>query len=204
MPHFCDIYYCRKKIEERPQKYTKRLLEYGFENSFGILYDESRIQRSDDGKPYVDQTGVHFNISHGQRIVALACADTPVGVDVESERMIRDNTILKSCTPKEQMWLNDSNDPQTDFLKLWTLKESYVKMTGKGLRVPLLDLEFLVEDGKIQSNKEEGDFFQYELKEGILSICLQHGRHLWSEEELQLYELSDDLEIKMTDDKKVW
>lgn len=204
MPHFCDIYYCLKEKEEQPRQYVKRLLEYGFKNSFGIPYREEEIQTGKYGKPYMDKEGIHFNISHGHRIVTLACADVPVGIDVESARTVRENAIKKSCTPKELEWLQRSENRELDFLKLWTLKESYVKMVGEGLRIPLPEVEFFIEETEeITSNRTEGDFFQYELTEGILSLCLKNKGHTWKKEELNIYRLSGDLELKMTDDKKV-
>lgn len=61
------------------------------------------------------------------------------------------------------------------FLRLWTLKESYMKMTGKGFSIPPEMIGFtLDEKGKIQSEKE-GVFRQYLLAEGVISVCIKEN-----------------------------
>lgn len=178
-PHFCNIYYCVKQKEENPKRYVQKLLEYGFRESFGVSYSGVKVVKGPYGKPLVqDLKGIYFNISHGHRIVALACANVLVGVDTESSRKVQERTIKRSCSKRELEWLGQSIDRQKDFLKLWTLKESYVKMVGEGLRIPLRDVEILFEKTedieKIYCNRG-GLYRQYFLTEGILSVCIEEA-----------------------------
>lgn len=186
----CNIYYCTRKKEETPGTYVKKLLEYGFLDSFGLPYREEEVGRGKYGKPFSYIEGIHFNISHGQYLAALVCADSPVGIDVESPRRIAERAVQKSCTKKELEWLGHSGDRMTDFLRLWTLKESYVKMVGEGLRIPLREVEFFIEEeGGIRCNRE-GIFRQYSLEEGVLSLCIEDTGLSWWEEEIKVRKMT--------------
>jgi 4'-phosphopantetheinyl transferase len=88
------------------------------------------------GKPRVLDTDVHVSVSHSGGKVALAMTrDAPVGVDVESVTK-RDTTglvrsVLGGAEPLAR--------PE-DFYTYWCRKESVVKATGDGLRVPLVNV----------------------------------------------------------------
>ena len=89
MSYFCHIYYCTKKKEENQKELSKRLLTYGFWHSFGISYEESMIERRSNGKPYYigNENEIFFNLSHGQELIAVACADCEVGIELyENDR----------------------------------------------------------------------------------------------------------------------
>lgn len=104
------------------------------------LYDEW-------GKPYLSDTdGIFISISHSGSLAACAISKSPVAVDVlETDYYIADSFRRKVITP----W----DDPPTDkreLLRLWTKKESYVKLTGKGLRTSMLS--FSVKDDRATSH----------------------------------------------------
>jgi 4'-phosphopantetheinyl transferase len=85
------------------------------------------------GKPQLPGTGLHVSVSHSGRWVAVAVTEAgPVGVDVEE---IRDNDttgLAELClAPAETV-----REPR-DFFTYWCRKESVVKATGDGLRMPL-------------------------------------------------------------------
>lgn len=189
MSHFCNVYYCIKKKEESPKPYVQKLLDYGFSDSFGIPYRLEEVSRGRYGKPLSNIEGIYFNISHGQYITALACANEPVGIDVESPRRILEGAIQKSCTQKERKWLEASGDRTIDFLRLWTLKESYMKMAGEGLHIPPSSVEFAFGKGEEISCNREGIFKQYLLEEGILSLCIQDMGTKWSKEGIKVRKL---------------
>ena len=119
MSYFCHIYYCTKKKEENQKELSKRLLTYGFWHSFGISYEESMIERRSNGKPYYigNENEIFFNLSHGQELIAVACADCEVGIDAESMRKVRENAMRRTCTRKEWEWLQQSEQKELDFLR---------------------------------------------------------------------------------------
>ncbi|ONL92775.1 4'-phosphopantetheinyl transferase superfamily [Zea mays] len=83
---------------------------------------------------------LHFNISHTSSLIVCGITmDTPIGIDVEEKTRKTAKNILSLArryfTPSEIDYLAKIPDPdaqQKEFVKLWTLKEAYVKALGRG------------------------------------------------------------------------
>lgn len=88
-----------------------------------------------NGKP--EAPGVYFNLSHGGRYVLGVLAQAPVGCDVEEMGPAPLKTADRFFYRGEKDYLAQSGDPDFAFWQLWTLKESYMKMTGEGFQLPL-------------------------------------------------------------------
>lgn len=113
--------------------------------------EEICIERDEMGKPFLKGGEVFFNVSHSGAYIAIAVSEKPVGVDIEGMRTIRDGMYRKVVQPQEQELIGAARE--RDFLRLWTLKESFVKAEGKGLRIPMKEYYF----GK----ESEGFFVNY-------------------------------------------
>ena len=78
--------------------------------------------------------GLHFNLSHARRAVAVAFASCPVGVDTERHRPCnRDRIAAGLFHARERRWIEGCVDREVAFFRLWTLKEALVKASGRGL-----------------------------------------------------------------------
>jgi 4'-phosphopantetheinyl transferase len=82
---------------------------------------------------------LQFNISHSGAWVACVLDGTPVGVDVEQIRPIDAEIPDRYFSAIEQAQIREADEARRRerFFTLWTLKESYVKMMGQGLAIPL-------------------------------------------------------------------
>lgn len=99
------------------------------------------------GKPKIaapaDARGLRFNLSNTPEWVVCAVASGPgeLGVDIERiDNGTADPTIAKRYfAPREAASLEglDDADARTRFMRLWTLKEAYVKARGLGLSLDL-------------------------------------------------------------------
>lgn len=159
------------------------LLQQGFLEYFQIELGEGDILSSDNGKPYYTKNPeCYFNISHCSRGVAVAFAKVAVGVDIEAIRPVQSSLARRVLTKREwnyvfeegkevpkKMTLNE--EEQRRFIRLWTLKESYVKMTGEGLRFPLNEVEFPLWRGT-RAQEKEYYYCLREMSNVILSLCL--------------------------------
>uniref|UniRef100_A0A0D3GXV9 holo-[acyl-carrier-protein] synthase n=1 Tax=Oryza barthii TaxID=65489 RepID=A0A0D3GXV9_9ORYZ len=95
------------------------------------------LWRSDDSNM---EWPLHFNISHTSSLIACGIAmDAPIGIDVEEKKRKTTKSILSLArryfTTSEVDSLAkiaDSDAQQKEFIKLWTLKEAYVKALGRG------------------------------------------------------------------------
>ncbi|KAG9455831.1 hypothetical protein H6P81_000339 [Aristolochia fimbriata] len=83
---------------------------------------------------------LHFNMSHTSSLIACGVTtNAQIGIDVEEkQRKIKHNIAAfarRYFSPQEAEFLNTFSDPERqrkEFLKLWTLKEAYVKALGRG------------------------------------------------------------------------
>jgi phosphopantetheine--protein transferase-like protein len=96
-----------------------------------------------DGKPF--ENGVTFggrrrflSFSHSGSLVAAAVSEKPVGADVQlvlppDERRL--SRLSRALSQSEQAFLDSrpANEKHSTFFALWAMKESVLKLTGRGL-----------------------------------------------------------------------
>ncbi len=96
------------------------------------------------GKPYLpEHPEVHFNLSHSANFAVCTVSDVDCGIDIEQiskphEVMAMANRFL---SVKEHAAVLMSPNPNEAFCRLWTLRESYVKMRGLGFEIGLSTLK---------------------------------------------------------------
>lgn len=111
-------------------KTSKELLEIALKEEKITSY---KISESINGKPYIDNSNIFYNISHKNKMVGLIISDSEVGLDIEyvdTENIKRKSTLKYFFTEKER----ESITSNEELLALWTKKESYIKLNGGMLR----------------------------------------------------------------------
>ena len=143
----------KKKSEYKSgyHRYSHRcgiaLLKKAF-SYLGKEISENDILMSEKGKPYIDGSKIFFNISHCDGLAVCVLSDKPVGVDCESVRKAS-TAVMKKCFGSiETDYVNNSEEKNIAFTRIWTLKESYVKMTGDGVSSSLTDKCFDIDEGR--------------------------------------------------------
>ena len=101
--------------------------EYGAENAplFDILSHGKPVLR---GCP-----DLHFSLSHSGNAVLCALDRHPVGADIEMIRRRSLEHLLSVFSDRERTSIEQAASPELCFTRLWTRKESYLKLTGEGL-----------------------------------------------------------------------
>lgn len=123
----------RRKVDRDNCVITYLMLHYGLRKCYGIK--SFKMAYGEYGKPYLpNYPDVHFNISHCDRGCAVAVANCPVGVDIQDVRPFSWDVARKVCSERELKELEESAEPDKLFTKMWTIKECYGKVTGKGIR----------------------------------------------------------------------
>lgn len=111
-------------------KTSKELLEIALKEEGITSY---KISKSINGKPYIDNSNIFYNISHKNKMVGLIISDSEVGLDIEyidTENIKRGSTLKYFFTEKERESITNNEE----LLTLWTKKESYIKLNGGMLR----------------------------------------------------------------------
>ncbi|MBQ8279163.1 MAG: 4'-phosphopantetheinyl transferase superfamily protein [Roseburia sp.] len=146
------------RIEKSKQKKNQKqslaagvLLEYALRKE-GIVGKTVTFQKNADGKPYIKEyPNLYYNLSHSNDYVALVVDEHPVGIDIEHLR-IGYQKLVKRFFSEEEVEALTGNWSDELFTKLWTRKESYLKATGYGMRMPLDG--FSVLDECVQTNQK--------------------------------------------------
>jgi len=97
--------------------------------------------KDDNGKPGLSKTGpqnIYFNLSHSHEAVMVGVApDRPIGVDIEYIRPLSNMKAIAARFFSEAEYQAIQAVPLDEqnavFFKIWTMKEAWLKATGKGL-----------------------------------------------------------------------
>lgn len=135
------------------------LIRYVICNSLDVRNKDIFFSRNEFGKPFLNNfEDFHFNISHAGEWVVCAVHNLPVGIDIEYIQPI-DIDIAERFFSKLEYndLLNiDISKRLEYFYDLWTLKESYIKLVGKGLSISLDSFSFTnIEDNLIFKSQNE-------------------------------------------------
>lgn len=136
-----------------------QLLQKGLKLEYGIS-EPPLFQYNEFGKPSLAHyPGIHFNMSHCKRAVACLLSNQPVGIDVEEITSFDPDVVRYVLNRKEYERVISSNNPAVEFTILWTMKESLIKLTGKGIddkHLPNLLQDSLKQDFQTTVNREKG------------------------------------------------
>lgn len=122
---------------------------YSYCSIKGISFDRenAKIVAGQNGKPYIEDCPVFFNISHTGILWVCMVGEKPCGIDIQvSEDMDvkkYDKIIARYYTPNEQAFCDKYG---TDgFFRIWCHREAYGKYTGEGFYGKMPD--FVGDDG---------------------------------------------------------
>ena len=110
-----------------------QLLKQGLREAYGI--EENPVfEYGPHGKPtIVGHPDIHFNLSHCREAAVCALSSQPVGIDVERIRRYDRHLIEYTMNDAEIRDIEAAPDPARHFIRLWTMKEAVLKLTGEGI-----------------------------------------------------------------------
>ncbi|MEV6314468.1 4'-phosphopantetheinyl transferase superfamily protein [Streptomyces sp. NPDC051776] len=88
------------------------------------------------GRPALPGAPLHFSLSHSGDLVAIAVADTPVGIDVEelpAPHVVTEVASVLHEDEQAEIAAQPGALRPAVFARCWTRKEAYLKGTGIGL-----------------------------------------------------------------------
>ncbi len=163
----------REKIEKVKPSQEKRLslaagilLDVGLQ-SYGLKESEMMIATGVEGKPYFpDRPDIRFSLSHSGTLAMAAFSDYEVGCDIQQMREMPPKRMQGIASrffcPEETEWMTKPDRPidqKIRFYRLWVLKESYLKLTGQGLKSPMNSFYFSINSTGVELRTEtEGEY----------------------------------------------
>lgn len=161
------------KAEDRKQSLGAGLLLNEVLPRYGV--SPAGIRIGADGKPEAE--GIFFNLSHAGHIVICAVAEREVGCDVEEIVEVPEGVAERFFHPSEAAYVNAcmGDERERRFFRIWTMKESYIKMTGEGMRIDL-DCFEIFPDGEEIKVRRDGNLLscrimEYDIPGYKVSVC---------------------------------
>ena len=104
---------------------------------FGVAGADENVVLGENEKPaFRDFPEAHFNLSHSKERVMCVISPYEAGCDVERVRGGRSRLAERFFKESENAWIRSFPEGAAQdeaFCRLWTLKECYMKVTGRGM-----------------------------------------------------------------------
>ena len=146
--------------------------------------DDYEIEFLENEKPRIKGHGdVFFNISHSGEVAVLGISDREIGVDVEKIKHFKDSLIDYVFAPQEQDMTKElataGNDIDKVYTRLWTVKESIMKYSGKGITLGPKNILLRAENGKIKASSAACDcealsLIPFEYDDYQITVCSEY------------------------------
>lgn len=149
----------RREADRRGSLAAYLLLRRALHEGYGI--DEMpAIEYSATGRPSLaGHPDLHISLSHSEGAVAVAVDTAPVGIDIEVLALPEPDVVAFTMNDGERELISHADDPAVQFVTLWTMKESLLKMTGEGLRD---DMRTVLADS---------DYYQFDVIRRAHHVC---------------------------------
>ena len=118
--------------------------------AYGLEERSMEYDLEKQGKPvFRYYPEIHFSLSHSGDFAICSIGDVESGSDIEWVRSGKTRLAERFFAEEELAWIRkaDSTKEQEDrMFRIWTMKESFLKVTGFGMSLPLKEFAVVVED----------------------------------------------------------
>ena len=155
----CKIFFAKLNKKLNSQDFIKYIL-YKY---YGYDFEKIDIQRTKNGKPYIKDSKLNFNVSHSaDAIIAIVgLGYDSLGIDMEVlQNKDREKIIKRFFQNDEIAFINSSEDKNLEFYRIWTKKEAYIKKNA-------LNMTYI---SKINVLKEK--VYTFTIDNIIISVCI--------------------------------
>ena len=149
---------------------TELLAKYLVAKKTSRNFEEISILRDVRGKPYIADSDLQISLSHSRNWIVCSVGNVTSGIDVEEDFSDALEIALNFFAYREYFLLKclHGADLQKNFLRLWTLKESYGKFLGCGLSEELLKIDI---EKLLVNNKNIACRNFYLLEGAVIGLC---------------------------------
>lgn len=159
---------------------SKSLLSFILNKNTSHSLDD--LYYSPYNKPYI-KDDFSFNLSHSGNFVILACSNdkAEIGIDIEKiTSTINIDDFKSTLNFNDQTLVHNSNDPFQTFYNIWTIKEAIIKANGKGLSIPLTEINII---------NENSAFYEKNWHIKKITIHNQYSCHIASNKEFEIIKI---------------
>lgn len=155
--------------------------------AYGLTEREMEYEFGQWGKPsFKYYPKLHFSLSHSGDYAICSIGDKPVGNDIEQIKQGRLKVADRFFAKEELDWMYAAKEEEEitrRMFRIWTMKESFLKVTGRGMSLSLRDFAVCMEEENQRIRvKHKVDAKYYHMKEyhdiegyGV-SVCCQESK----------------------------
>lgn len=134
----------------------------------GRNFREIEFNYNSHGKPFLKDIPYYFSVSHSGNLIAFVFSEELVGIDIECAKKSRLKVAERFFTSNEYNYILNSKNPEHEFYRIWTAKESYIKMLGTGLSKSLKSFDVLSPELKLF-------FYTKQIGDYMLTVCHENA-----------------------------
>jgi phosphopantetheinyl transferase len=127
-----------------------------------------RFRRNSAGKPALSnpRENIGFSVSHTNAVIAVAISSkSELGIDIESvDQDLVESVIENFCSQRERKILRACPPAKRtrEFIQLWTRKEAYAKLLGRGHAIDFSSVECPADPAGIQRDDRSSSAVLFE------------------------------------------
>ena len=119
------LYVKRSECFEDAHNSSLALLAMALEREYHIDINSLKIQKNAYGKPFFENSDIHFSISHSDQYIAVAIGKINLGTDIQKITDISERLMMR--------FVGKAGIDPTENTRLWTEYESLAKLVGTGI-----------------------------------------------------------------------
>ena len=157
--------------------------------AYGLKEREMEYEFGEWGKPsFKYHPDIYFALSHSGDYAICSIGNRPVGNDIERIKGGRLKVADRFFAQEELEWMyavQDEEEITKRMFRIWTMKESFLKVTGRGMSLSLKDFAVCMdeENHKIRvKHKVDAKYYhmrEYQDIEGYgVSVCCQESKEI--------------------------
>jgi 4'-phosphopantetheinyl transferase len=105
-----------------------------------ILNRDIFFSRNEYGKPFLlGHPDFHFNVSHSGSYIVCAFDSEETGIDIEEVKEVDLGVAQRFFHKEEAAYIESRREDMkhAELLRIWTMKEAYIKRDGRGINISL-------------------------------------------------------------------
>lgn len=141
---------------------------------YGLEERAMEYELGSHGKPFLRyHPEIHFSLSHSKDYAICSIGSDDIGNDIEWVRGGKENVAKRFFAAEELAWIENAKDlKERDerMFRIWTMKESFLKVTGLGMSLSLKDFAVVMEENGNIKLRQTIDEKVYHIKEYALPL----------------------------------
>ncbi len=161
---------CGGRIYKRKENILGRLLlhkalEEMAVGEYSVIYNDLEKPRLECGNE------LYFSVSHSGDYVALCLSDDEVGCDIQEIKPCNHKVAVRHYSENESRLVETNTNKDDCFMRLWALKESILKFTGKGISGGLSTYDFSIFEGQESFEAFGCNFYVTKIDNAYFALC---------------------------------